>query len=96
MVVVRAVEIRTHAHTLHPHLTVDDGTVGIHQTGFSLTDALDLRTRKDYTCRVGLNKELLKRILLVAYLYRTLLPELFLCLIHLNDLRFTYLRFTIG
>ena len=83
MVIIRAIEIRTDTHALHPQFTVDDGAISIHQTGLTQTDALDLRTRQDDTRRVGLYEEVLKRGLLVFDLYRTFLPELFLFLVHL-------------
>ena len=86
MVVIRAIEIRTDAHTLHPQFTVDDSAIGIHQAGLAETDALDLRTRQHDAGCEGLDEEVFKRRLLVLYLYRTLLPDLFFCLIQIINL----------
>ena len=86
VVVVCPVEVGTPAHAFHPQLSIDDGTIGIHQTGLSQTDALDLRTCQHDACREGLDEEVFKLGLLVLYLYRTLLPDLFFCLVHfVND-----------
>ena len=84
MVVVGTIEIRANVHTLYPQLTIDDGAIGIHQTGLAQTDTLDLRTRQHDACREGLDEEVFKRSLLVFYLYRTLLPDLFFCLVQFS------------
>lgn len=41
-------------------LTIDNYAIGIHKTGFAKTDALNLRSRQHYACRIGLNKEILE------------------------------------
>ena len=82
MIVIRPVEIRRHRHAAHPHLAVDNQTVGVHQTGLTRTDALNLGTRQDNACRQRLNKEVFERSLLIAYVNRTFLPDLFFLLVH--------------
>ena len=86
MVVVRAEAVGRNAHALHPNLAVVNEAVGIHQRGLAQADAFYLGSRQHDACRVSIHEEILKRGLLVLYLYRTLLPDLFFCLVHfVND-----------
>ena len=81
MVVVGTIEIGRDIHALHPQFAIDDGAIGVNQRSLTQTDALDFRTRKDNASSELLDKEILKRGLLVFYLDRTFLPNLFLFLI---------------
>ena len=81
VVIVRTVEIGRHRHAAHPHLAVDNQTIAVHQTGLARTDALNLRARQHNAGRQRLYEEVLKRCLLVLYIDRTLLPDLFFLLI---------------
>ena len=81
MVVVGTIEIGRYIHALHPQLAIDDGAIGVNQRSLTQTDALNLRTRKDYAGSELLDEEIFKRGFLVLYLDRTFLPNLFLFLI---------------
>ena len=81
MVIVGTIEIGRDIHALHPQFAIDNGAVGVDQRSLTQTDALDFCTRKDNAGSELLDKEILKRGLLVFYLDRTFLPNLFLFLI---------------
>ena len=81
VVIIRTIEIGRYIHTLHPQLAIDDGAIGVDQRSLTQTDALNLRTRKDYAGSELLDEEIFKRGFLVLYLDRTFLPNLFLFLI---------------
>ena len=77
MVVVGTIEIGRDIHALHPQLAIDDGAIGVNQRSLTQTDALNLRTRKDYAGGNSLDEEIFKRGFLVLYVNRTLLPDQF-------------------
>ena len=62
---------------------VVDITECIDKTCLAQTYRLDLCARKHNASRVGLDKEVLERSLLVFYAYRTFLSFKFLFLVHL-------------
>ena len=77
------VEIRRDVHTLHPELALVEVAVAIHQRRLAAADGFNLSTREHDARSVSVNEEVLELSLLVAYLYRTLLAEFLVFLVHI-------------
>ena len=90
MIGKRAIEIRRDIHTLYPKFSLIEIAIAIYQRCLTATDRLDLGTGKYDTSGISINEEVLERCLLVAYLYRTLLTEFLIFLVHNSNTLILY------
>ena len=72
VVVVRAIEILGHIHIFHPHLLAYEHAIGIDKACLAEPDGFYLGTGEDYTGRIGIGDDIVKRGTFILYIYRNL------------------------